>query len=149
MDTSQYLTTSSMSFRKYNRYLNWCMHILKWDSWQSVVVHYHVLQDQRAKMQDPGVEWQLRIWAFVCGVLVTVEALEFVGKVFRIRFYWTSVGPMELWRCDKQTWSKSEFKAFSIPGNIVLRWAGLGLHVLDCLELGPHLCPTGGVHIAQ
>ena len=34
---------------------------------------------------------------------------------------WTSVGPMELWRCDKQTWSKSEFKAFSIPGNIVLR----------------------------
>ena len=57
----------------------------------------------------------------VCGILVTVEALEFVGKVFRIRFYWTSVGPMELWRCEKQTWSKSGFKAFSIPGNIVLR----------------------------
>ena len=79
MDTSQYLTTSSMSFRRYNRYLNSCVHILKRDSWQSVLFQYHVLQVQRAKMQDPGLEWQLRTLALFCGVLVTVEALEFVG----------------------------------------------------------------------
>ena len=51
----------------------------------------------------------------VCGILVTVEALEFVGKVFRIMFYWTSVGPMELWRCEKQTWSKTGIEVCPNP----------------------------------
>ena len=36
---------------------------------QQVVVQYHVLQDQRAKIQDPGLEWQLSwLWGFSdCG----------------------------------------------------------------------------------
>ena len=124
MDTSQYLTTSSMSFRKYNRYLNWCMHILKWDSWQSVVVHYHVLQDQRAKMQDPGLEWQQRTWALVCLVFVTVESLEFVGKVFSNRF------PGHLW----DQWNSGDVR--SKPG------ARLGLRYVQILKYCPEMSST-------